>query len=52
MPNKSEAQAAIAALNGKLIKGQALNVNEARPRTESRGGAGAGAPRRGGRRPF
>jgi RNA recognition motif-containing protein len=53
MPNKNEAQAAIAGLNGKLIKGQALNVNEARPRTETRGGgAGAGAPRRGGRRPF
>ena len=52
MPNKNEAQAAIAGLNGKLIKGQSLNVNEARPRTESRGGAGAGGPRRGGRRPF
>ncbi len=54
MQNKTEAQAAIAGLNGKLIKGQALNVNEARPRTETRGGAGAGggAPRRGGRRPY
>jgi len=52
MPNKNEAQAAIAGLNGKQVKGQALNVNEARPRTESRGGAGAGGPRRGGRRPF
>ncbi len=53
MPNKNEAQAAIAGLNGKQVKGQALNVNEARPRTETRGGAGAGGPRRGGgRRPF
>ena len=53
MPNKNEAQAAIAGLNGKLIKGQALNVNEARPRGETRGGAGTGGgPRRGGRRPF
>ena len=53
MPNKSEAQAAIAGLNGKTVKGQALNVNEARPRTESRGGGvGSGGPRRGGRRPY
>ena len=54
MQNKNEAQAAIAGLNGKLIKGQALNVNEARPRTETRGGAGAGGggQRRGGRRPY
>ena len=55
MPNKSEAQAAIAGVNGKMVKGQSLNVNEARPKTEgSRGGAGAGGggPRRGGRRPY
>ena len=47
MANKAEAQAAIAGLNGKQLKGQALNVNEARPRTESRTGGGGG-PRRGG----
>ena len=54
MPNKTEAQAAIAGLNGKMLKGQSLNVNEARPKTESRGGAGAGpgGPRRGGKRPY
>ena len=52
MPNQGEAQSAIAALNGRQVKGQALSVNEARPRAESRGGAGAGGPRRGGRRPF
>ena len=59
MPNKNEAQAAIAGVNGKMIKGKSLNVNEARPKTEgSRGGAGAaggGAPRRsggGGKRPY
>ena len=50
MANKAEAQAAIAGLNGKQLKGQSINVNEARPRTESRsgGGGGGGGPRRGG----
>jgi len=38
MPSKDEAQSAIDDLNGKELKGQSLNVNEARPRTESRGG--------------
>ena len=64
MPNKNEAQAAIAGVNGKMIKGKSLNVNEARPKTETgggggggRGGAGAsgGGPRRsggGGKRPY
>lgn len=53
MPNQSEAQAAIAGLNGKQVKGQAINVNEARPRTDSRaGGGGGGGQRRGGRRPY
>jgi len=45
MPEKAEAQAAIADLNGKDLKGQTLNVNEARPRTEGRrdrGGRGGG----------
>ena len=44
MPNKAEAQAAIAGLNGKQLKGQALNVNEARPRTDSRTGGGGPKP--------
>lgn len=49
MPNSAEAQAAIAGLNGKEIKGRALNVNEARPRTEGgRGGGGGGRPGGGG----
>ena len=60
MQNKNEAQAAIAGVNGKMIKGKSLNVNEARPKTEgTRGGAGAtgggGGPRRsggGGKRPY
>jgi len=37
MPSKTEAQAAIAGLNGKEFKGRALTVNEARPRSEGRG---------------
>ena len=44
MPTKAEAQSAIAGLNGKELKGRTLNVNEARPRSEGRGGGG----RRGG----
>ena len=34
--SKAEAQAAINGLNGTLLKGKALNVNEARPREEGR----------------
>jgi RNA recognition motif-containing protein len=50
MPNNAEAQKAIAALNGKDVKGRPLNVNEARPRTDSPrgGGGGGGGGRRGG----
>jgi len=40
MNNKAEADAAIAALNGKAVKDRTLVVNEARPRTE--GGSGGG----------
>ncbi len=41
MKSDQEAQAAIAALNGKDADGRALTVNEAKPRTEGgRGGAG------------
>jgi len=36
MPNKSEADSAIASLNGKDLDGSALTVNEARPRSENR----------------
>ena len=42
MPAKAEGQAAIDDLNGKELKGQALNVNEARPRPEGRRGGGGG----------
>jgi cold-inducible RNA-binding protein len=38
MPSNEEAQSAIEGLNGKDLKGQILNVNEARPRSETRGG--------------
>ena len=33
MPNKEEADKAIAALNGKDLKGRTITANEARPRT-------------------
>ncbi len=38
MPNNSEAEAAIAALNGSAAGGRPLTVNEARPKTERTGG--------------
>jgi RNA recognition motif-containing protein len=40
MPSKAEGQSAIDGLNGTELKGKTLNVNEARPRTESRGRSG------------
>ena len=40
MPTKSEAEAAIGGLNGKELKGRTLTVNEARPRSDDRGGGG------------
>ncbi len=46
MPTKDEADAAIAGLNGKELQGRALNVNEARPRTERGGRGGGGGERR------
>jgi RNA recognition motif-containing protein len=53
MSNAAEAQAAIEALEGKEFGGRNLNVNEARPktdsrpRTEPRRGGGGGGDRRG-----
>jgi len=49
MPAKAEAQSAITGMNGKELKGRAINVNEARPRPEGRRGGGR---RGGGRRPW
>jgi RNA recognition motif-containing protein len=54
MGNDSEAQAAIADMNGKEIDGRSLTVNEARPKPEGgggrggRGGYGGGGGGRGG----
>jgi RNA recognition motif-containing protein len=42
MPSKDEATAAIAGMNGKDIKGKAVSVNEARPKTDRGGGGGRG----------
>ena len=53
MASKAEGQSAIDGLNGKELKGKAVTVNEARPRTESRGrggGYGSGGGGRGGGR--
>lgn len=47
MPNASEAQAAIAGLNGSALGGQSLRVNEARPKAD-RPRFGGGNDRRGG----
>ena len=46
MADQAQAQAAIAALNGKDLKGRALNVAEAKPRTEGGGGGGGARWRR------
>ncbi len=47
MASKSEAEAAITSLNGKTLKERTIVVNEARPRTDNRGGGGY-SDRRGG----
>jgi RNA recognition motif-containing protein len=47
MGSDAEAQAAIAALNGAEVEGRTLTVNEARPKTDTRGGGGGGGGRGG-----
>jgi RNA recognition motif-containing protein len=42
MPNDEEANKAIEALNLTEIVGRAVNVNQAKPRTDRRGGGGGG----------
>lgn len=42
MPNKEEAEAAIAALNGTDLGGRTLTVNESKPREGGRRGGGGG----------
>ena len=48
MASKSEAEAAITSLNGKTLKERTIVVNEARPRTDNRGGGPYGDRRGGG----
>jgi RNA recognition motif-containing protein len=48
MAAKAEAEAAITGLNGKTLKERTIVVNEARPRTDSRGGGSYGNRRSGG----
>jgi RNA recognition motif-containing protein len=50
MASKAEGQSAIDGMNGKELKGKALNVNEARPKTENRGSRGGGRGGQGGGR--
>jgi cold-inducible RNA-binding protein len=46
MSNDAEAKKAIEGLNGKDFMGRALNVNEARPRTDGPRRGGSSGPRR------
>ena len=48
MPTKTEAEAAIAGLNGKSLRERTIVVNEARPRPDNRGGGGSYGNRRSG----
>lgn len=50
MPVDGEADQAIAALNGQMLNGRAINVNEARPKAAGGGGGGRGGYGGGGRR--
>jgi len=42
MPSKEEAEKAINGLSGKDMKGRAMTVNEAKPKTDRGGGGGRG----------
>jgi cold-inducible RNA-binding protein len=46
MPTKTEADAAIAGLNGKSLKDRTIVVNESKPRPDSRGGGSFGPNKR------
>jgi len=50
MPDNSEADAAIKALNGTELKGNRLKISEARPKTDRRRGGRGGGSRYGGGR--
>jgi RNA recognition motif-containing protein len=45
MAKKEEGQAALDGLRGKTLKERTLDLSEARPRTDSRGGGGGGGGR-------
>jgi RNA recognition motif-containing protein len=38
MPKKEEGQAALTGLKGKMLKNRTMDISEARPRTDSKGG--------------
>jgi|SRR4051794_10829487 cold-inducible RNA-binding protein len=46
MSNNAEADRAINELNGRELDGRAMNVNEARPKTDRGSGGGGGGQRR------
>jgi RNA recognition motif-containing protein len=48
MPSKTEGEAAITGLKGKSLKERTMDVSEARPRTDSRGGRSSYSGRKGG----
>ena len=48
MSSESEAEKAIATLNGRELQGRKLNVSEARERSDGGGGGGGGGRPRGG----
>jgi cold-inducible RNA-binding protein len=50
MSNDAEAERAISELNGRELDGRALNINEARPKTDRGGGGGGYGGGGGGRR--
>ena len=52
MAKVSEGQAAIAGLNGKMLKERTLNVSEARPRSDTKGNRKGGGFGRGGQRRY
>ena len=40
MPDKTEAETAVSSLKGKSLKDRTMDISEAQPRTENRGGGG------------
>lgn len=48
MPDKAEADKAIAGTNGQDLNGRALRVNESQPKPKTGGGGGGGGSRGGG----